>query len=120
MIDDADEDESGTINFPEFVGLMLKRQTSGLTREDIKQVMGLKCHQMLLVQVMDSILSSQAYRVFDKDGNGYVSAGELRFVMSKLGVHFSDEELEEMVLEADLNGDGQVSFDEFYNMMASS
>ena len=62
----------------------------------------------------------QAYRVFDKDGNGYVSAGELRFVMSKLGVHFSDEELEEMVLEADLNGDGQVSFDEFYNMMASS
>ena len=40
--------------------------------------------------------------------------------MSKLGVHFSDEELEEMVLEADLNGDGQVSFDEFYNMMASS
>ena len=41
MIDDADEDESGTINFPEFVGLMLKRQTSGLTREDIKQVMGL-------------------------------------------------------------------------------
>ena len=38
MIDDADEDESGTINFPEFVGLMLKRQTSGLTKEDIKQV----------------------------------------------------------------------------------
>ena len=40
--------------------------------------------------------------------------------MAKLGVNFSDEELEEMVLEADLNGDGQVSFDEFYNMMASS
>lgn len=98
MIDDADEDESGTINFQEFVGLMLKSQTSGLTREDIKQ----------------------AYRVFDKDGNGYVSAGELRYVMAKLGVNFSDEELEEMVLEADLNGDGQVSFDEFYNMMASS
>ena len=39
MIDDADEDESGTINFSEFVGLMLKRQTSGLTKEDIKQVM---------------------------------------------------------------------------------
>ena len=39
MIDDADEDESGTINFQEFVGLMLKSQTSGLTREDIKQVM---------------------------------------------------------------------------------
>ena len=44
MIDDADEDESGTINFQEFVGLMLKRQTSGLTREDIKQVIGIWNH----------------------------------------------------------------------------
>ena len=58
--------------------------------------------------------------MFDKDGNGYVSAGELRYVMAKLGVHFDDEELEEMVLEADLDGDGQVSFDEFYNMMTTN
>ena len=50
MIDDADEDESGTINFPEFVGLMLKRQTSGLTREDIKQVIGLKCRRSVEVK----------------------------------------------------------------------
>ena len=40
--------------------------------------------------------------------------------MAKLGVHFDDEELEEMVLEADLDGDGQVSFDEFYNMMTTN
>ena len=38
MVDDADEDGSGSINFQEFVGLMLKRQEGGCTREEIKQV----------------------------------------------------------------------------------
>lgn len=38
MIDEADEDGSGSINFPEFVGLMLKKQEGGTSREDIKQV----------------------------------------------------------------------------------
>jgi Ca2+-binding EF-hand superfamily protein len=38
MIDDADEDESGTINFPEFIGLMVKKQTAGQTKDEIKQV----------------------------------------------------------------------------------
>jgi Ca2+-binding EF-hand superfamily protein len=38
MIDDADEDGSGSINFPEFIGLMMKKQSGGQTKEDVKQV----------------------------------------------------------------------------------
>ena len=38
MVDDADEDGSGSINFQEFVGLMLKKQQGGQTKEEIKQV----------------------------------------------------------------------------------
>ncbi len=38
MVDEADEDGSGSINFPEFVGLMLKKQEGGTTRDEIKQV----------------------------------------------------------------------------------
>ena len=38
MVDDADEDASGSVNFQEFVQLMLKRQEGGQTREEIKQV----------------------------------------------------------------------------------
>ena len=53
-----------------------------------------------------------------QDGNGFVSRSELKFVMNKLGVYFTDDELEEMVMEADLNGDGQVDFDEFFKMMS--
>ena len=47
--------------------------------------------------------------MFDKDGNGFVSSSELKFVMSRLDVHFTDDELNEMILEADIDGDGQVS-----------
>ena len=62
----------------------------------------------------------QAFRVFDKDGSGFVSATELKIVMANLGVDFSDDELSEMVLEADIDGDGQVCFEEFYQMMTAN
>lgn len=39
--------------------------------------------------------------------------------MSKLGLNFSDDELNEMVLEADIDGDTQVCFEEFYNMLTA-
>ena len=48
-----------------------------------------------------------------------MSATELRHVMSKLGVHFTDDELLEMITEADVDGDGQVNFAEFHNMMTA-
>ena len=38
----------------------------------------------------------------------------------RLGVNFTDDELNEMILEADIDGDGQVCFEEFYNMMTAS
>ena len=40
--------------------------------------------------------------------------------MSNLGVDFTDDELNEMILEADIDGDGQVCFEEFYNMMITN
>ena len=40
--------------------------------------------------------------------------------MGHLGIHLTDDELNEMVLEADIDGDGQVCFEEFYNMMVAN
>merc|ERR1711985_32622 len=44
----------------------------------------------------------EAFKVFDKDGNGFISSVELRH---------------EMTREADVDGDGQVNYDEFVKMM---
>ena len=60
-----------------------------------------------------------SFRVFDKDGNGYISSAELRHVMTNLGEKLTDEEVDEMIREADIDGDGQVNYEEFVAMMTS-
>lgn len=59
----------------------------------------------------------EAFKVFDKDQNGYISASELRNVMMNLGEKLTDEEVDQMIREADLDGDGQVNYEEFVRMM---
>ncbi|KAM0016147.1 putative EF-hand domain-containing protein [Helianthus debilis subsp. tardiflorus] len=59
----------------------------------------------------------EAFRVFDKDQNGFISAAELRHVMTNLGEKLTDDQLDEMIREADLDGDGQISYQEFVKIM---
>ena len=58
----------------------------------------------------------EAFKVFDRDNNGFISAQELRLVMANLGEKLTDEEVEEMIKEADMNGDGQVDYPGVYNV----
>jgi len=60
----------------------------------------------------------ESFRTFDKDGNGFISASELRHVMANLGEKMTDEEVDEMIKEADLDGDGQINYEEFVSVMA--
>ena len=50
----------------------------------------------------------EAFRVFGKDGNRFISAADLRHVMTNLGKKLTDAEVDEMIKEADVDGDGQV------------
>ena len=58
------------------------------------------------------------FRVFDRDGDGYISAEELSQVMLTLGESLTQDEIDEMIREADLDGDGKVGYDEFATMMS--
>ncbi len=41
----------------------------------------------------------------------FISAAEFRHVMTNLGVELTDEEVDEMIREVDVDGDGQVNYD---------
>ena len=49
-----------------------------------------------------------AAQVFDRDNNGFISAAELRHVMTSIGEKLTDDEVDEMIREADQDGDGRI------------
>ncbi|KAK4418804.1 Calcium-binding protein CAST [Sesamum alatum] len=64
---------------------------------------------------------SEAFKVFDEDGDGYISARELQIVLAKLGLQEGREigSVEMMISSVDQNQDGRVDFFEFKDMMRS-
>lgn len=59
------------------------------------------------------------FRNLDKDGNGVVSADEIREVLTALGDRLTDEDVAEIIRDVDTDGDGQVNFEEFLAHMMS-
>ncbi|KAG7531187.1 hypothetical protein FFLO_04546 [Filobasidium floriforme] len=95
MVNEVDADGNNSIDFPEFLTMMARKMKDTDSEEEIME----------------------AFKVFDKDNNGQISAAELRHVMTNLGEKLTDEEVDEMIREADQDGDGQINYAEFVKMM---
>lgn len=59
----------------------------------------------------------KAFRLFDDDETGKISFRNLKRVAKELGENMTDEELAEMIEEADRDGDGEINEDEFLRIM---
>ncbi len=55
----------------------------------------------------------EAFRVYDKDGNGFISAAEFRHVITNFKVKITDEEVHAIIRHVDIDGDGEVNYEEF-------
>lgn len=77
------------IDFEEFLIMMGRRTVADDSEEEMRQ----------------------AFRVLDADGNGYITPRELHRVMRNLGENLTDEEITEMVKQADLDGDGRINYE---------
>ncbi|KRZ11451.1 Calmodulin, partial [Trichinella zimbabwensis] len=97
MVNEVDEDGNGTIEFDEFLQMMSRKMKDSDSEQELKE----------------------AFQVFDKDKDGFISAAELHYVMTNLGEKLTDEEVQEMIREADLDGDGLVNYNEFVKMMTA-
>jgi calmodulin len=90
MVRKADTNGDGLINFEEFLTVMIGRLEAKWKVQE------------------DELL--QAFRIFDKDGNGFITHEELKDAMHTSGYMLNDEELSCMIKRADSDGDGQINF----------
>lgn len=95
MIADLDADGSGAIDFSEWLALMTKRVNDKDSRANINKI----------------------FALFDDERTGFISAKNLRRVAQELGENLSNEELDELIRRADVDGDGLVSEEEFYTIL---
>ena len=89
MINEVDVDGSGSMEFPEFCVMMVKKMAESDTENEVRE----------------------AYRVFDKDRDGFISRAELRMIFSALPERLTHEEIEEMLEAADEDGNLLVRFE---------
>ncbi|XP_062088241.1 probable calcium-binding protein CML18 [Humulus lupulus] len=94
LIHQADTNHNGLVEFSEFVALVEPELL--LSRSPYKE------DQLRMM-----------FRMFDSDGNGYITAAELAHSMAKLGHALTIDELTGMINEADRDGDGRIDFHEF-------
>ena len=57
-----------------------------------------------------------AFKTLDADGDGFLSASELRNVLTSMGEPLTDKEVDEMLRSVDIDNDGKLNFEEFYEM----
>ncbi|ESO89750.1 hypothetical protein LOTGIDRAFT_192654 [Lottia gigantea] len=100
MIQEIDIDGDGLFSFEEFAQVMANM--GGLnenSEEDEEEEL------------------RQAFRVFDKSGCGYITPSDLRCVLQCMGEDLTEEEIDEMIAEVDIDGDGRIDFEEFITCM---
>ena len=93
MIGELDQDGSGSIEFEEFAKMMTSR-TKQTSQEELLN----------------------AFKVFDKERNGVIERDELEHVLKTIGLEVTPEMIDEMMIVADPDGKGGVTYEDFQKL----
>ena len=95
MIGEVDDDGSGTIEFPEFLIMFMKKIKDTDVEKEIEE----------------------AFRLFDRHSSGKVNVDELKDAMLQYGSVLTCEEVDDLMLNADVEGKGEFSYSDFVKKM---
>lgn len=98
IVDEIDKNKSGRIEYNEFRDYYLKYKNKHKNKNMKEEIM---C----------------AFKFFDKNGNGYIEAKEIKEILRKLGDNTTDEQIKQMIEVADVDKDGQINYAEFVEFM---
>eukprot|EP00658_Telonema_sp_P-2_P001395 TRINITY_DN10521_c0_g1_i1.p1 TRINITY_DN10521_c0_g1~~TRINITY_DN10521_c0_g1_i1.p1 ORF type:complete len:151 (+),score=76.98 TRINITY_DN10521_c0_g1_i1:224-676(+) len=97
MVKDIDADGNATVEFSEFIEMMEGKMSEKDQIEEMKK----------------------AFKLYDDDDTGKITFKNLERVAAELGETMSAEELQELITEADTDGDGALSEAEFLAVMSA-
>ncbi|XP_007893497.1 troponin C, slow skeletal and cardiac muscles-like isoform X2 [Callorhinchus milii] len=98
MINEVDEDGSGTVDLDEFLVMMvrcMKDDSKGKSEEELAEL----------------------FRIFDRNSDGYIDVDELKYMLETTGEIITEDDLEELFVDGDKNKDGKIDYEEFLEFM---
>lgn len=94
-IAEVDSDRNGKIEFPDFLTLMKKQIKNDDAEEEVRE----------------------AFKVFDREGTGLINAAHLKHAMTTIGEKLTEDEVNDMLKEADTRNDGLINYDELIQLL---
>jgi len=95
MIDKININDNGKIDLSEYLRIILQKMQDNQTEEEIYE----------------------AFTQFDEHGTGFISANKLREIMTNYSEKINNEEIDEMIREANVDNNGQINYNSFVKMM---
>ncbi|EFX70898.1 troponin C [Daphnia pulex] len=97
-IEETDKDKTGKLTFEAFYSIaanFLEDEDDEAMQNELKE----------------------AFRLYDKEGNGYITTAVLREILGALDDKLTSDDLDGIIEEIDEDGSGTIDFDEFMEMM---
>ena len=97
IIFELDLEGNGEINYEDFLTIVKRREKNVDKEEEVLN----------------------AFKLFDKEGNGLININELKHIMLTVGNNITEEELNDLLKEADTDNDGYINYEEFIRSLLS-